>query len=347
MSSNAGDLARGLARNAEAVCRHYLSNGRRVGRYWLVGDVHNTPGRSMFVRLSGGDAGARGAGKWTDAASGQRGDLLDIIREACGYTTFREVAEEARRFLGISQANRGQNRFVSYADEPMQATDAALRLFNASCPVRGTLAETYLCHRGITALYAVEWLRFHPRCYYRTDDGAVAEAMPAMIAAVTTPDRTITGVHRTWLDPSGLGKANIETPRRALGHLLGNAVRFGVAHDVLAAGEGIETMLSLRSALPDMPVAASLSAGHLIAILFPATLRRLYIVRDTDSAGDSAVVKLRDRAHAAGIEALVLSPQLGDFNEDLCALGLVELRAALRVQLAPEDVTRFMKSPTT
>ena len=40
-------------RNAEAVCRHYLSNGRRQGRYWLVGDVHNTPGRSLYVRLHG------------------------------------------------------------------------------------------------------------------------------------------------------------------------------------------------------------------------------------------------------------------------------------------------------
>jgi hypothetical protein len=31
-----------------------------------------------------------------------------------------------------------------------------------------------------------------------------------------------------------------------MGDLLGNAVRFGVVDDVLAAGEGIETMLSLR-----------------------------------------------------------------------------------------------------
>ena len=45
-----------------------------------------------------------------------------------------------------------------------------------------------------------------------------------------------------------------------------------------------------------------------------------------------------------GIEALVLSPQLDDFNEDLGKLGLSELRAALRVQLAPEDVARFMGS---
>ena len=66
MSDNAFDLARRMARQAEAVCRHYLSNGRREGRYWLVGDARNTPGRSMFVRLKGAESGKGAAGKWTE-----------------------------------------------------------------------------------------------------------------------------------------------------------------------------------------------------------------------------------------------------------------------------------------
>ena len=62
----AADLARRLASEAEAVCRHYLSNGRRAGRYWLVGDVTNTPGRSLFVRLHGSEYGSGAAGTWTE-----------------------------------------------------------------------------------------------------------------------------------------------------------------------------------------------------------------------------------------------------------------------------------------
>ena len=50
---SAAELARRLARAAEAVCRHYLSNGHRRGRYWVIGDVMNTPGRSLYVRLTG------------------------------------------------------------------------------------------------------------------------------------------------------------------------------------------------------------------------------------------------------------------------------------------------------
>ena len=73
MNSIASDMARQLGREAEAVCRHYLSNGRKQGRYWIVGDVENTPGRSLYVRLTGPTHGPGAAGKWTDAATGEHG----------------------------------------------------------------------------------------------------------------------------------------------------------------------------------------------------------------------------------------------------------------------------------
>jgi hypothetical protein len=115
-----------------------------------------------------------------------------------------------------------------------------------------------------------------------------------------------------------------------------------VANDVLVAGEGIETMLSLRCVLPTMPMAAALSANHLAALLLPFPLRRLYIACDADAAGMGAAATLTLRVEEAGIEALPLSPRLGDFNEDLRTLGLEELWAAIRIQLLPEDVARFL-----
>jgi hypothetical protein len=129
-----------------------------------------------------------------------------------------------------------------------------------------------------------------------------------------------------------------------MGYLLGHAVRFGPAGDVMAAGEGIETMLSLRCVMPNMAMVAALSAAHLAAILFTATLRRLYIVRDADRAGDGAVAALFDRAQSVGIEAMVLSPQCGDFNEDLRNFDINALRAALRIQIVQEDIARFLST---
>ncbi|KCZ46729.1 toprim domain-containing protein, partial [Hyphomonas sp. CY54-11-8] len=84
----------------------------------------------------------------------------------------------------------------------------------------------------------------------------------------------------------------------------------------------------------------ALSAAHLAALELPSTLLRLYIARDADAAGDRAVATLTERAAMAGIEALALSPQNADFNDDLQARGIDDLKAALRPQLAPEDVGR-------
>jgi hypothetical protein len=66
MSGQAAELAHHLARQAEAVCRYYLPKGRRNGRYWLVGDVHDTPGRSLYVRLAGPESGPAAVGHKTD-----------------------------------------------------------------------------------------------------------------------------------------------------------------------------------------------------------------------------------------------------------------------------------------
>src|SRR5450755_1314975 len=147
MPRDASELARRLARDAEAVCRHYLSNGRRQGRYWTVGDVRNTPGRSMFVRLSGPESGPGAAGHWADAASAEHGDLLDVIRETRGFIDFRDVADEARRFLRLPRAEPDPPARTPHVPAPTGSPEAARRLFAMSQPIEGTLVETYLRDR--------------------------------------------------------------------------------------------------------------------------------------------------------------------------------------------------------
>lgn len=339
MAQSPHDLARRLGQRAEAVCRHYLSNGRRSGRYWLVGDIRNAPGRSTFVCLDGPESGRGVVGRWSDAATGEHGDLLDVIRAVHNFVDFPDVTEEARRFLSLPHPE--PSRFADSVTPPGSPV-AAQRLFAMAKPIAGTLAQTYLRRRGIVDQPNLPSLRFHPRCYYRPNGASPNETWPALIAAVTDLTGAITGVQRTWLARDGASKAPVDTPRRAMGDLLGHGVRFGVAADVLASGEGIETVLSARSVLPRMPMLAAGSAAHLAAILFPPTLRRLYILRDRDPAGDAARDRLIARAAQAGIDAVVLSPGLDDFNEDLRRLGADALRTRLPSQLAPEDAVRFL-----
>jgi len=290
------------------------------------------------VRLTGPTSGPGAAGHWTDAASGEHGDLLDLIARNRDLPGLRDAMDEACRFLALP---RQPNAQAPPAPAPSNSPEAARRLYRAGRPIPGTPAEAYLRARGITGRLDWPALRYHPSVFYRETEHAPLEDWPAFLAAVTDLHGHVTGIQRTWLDRMRPAKARIADPRRALGHLLGNGVRFGAVGDTIAAGEGVETMLSLRCALPAMPMAAALSANHLAALLLPPTLRRLYIARDADAAGDMALAALTERADAAGIEALALSPRMGDFNEDLRAFGLGALRAALHIQLAPQDECFF------
>lgn len=323
-------LARHLAANAEDVCRRYLSNGRRSGRYWLAGDVRNSKGRSLYVRLDGPLAGPGAAGKWTDAATGEHGDLLDLIRLRCAFSALGDAMDEARGFLALPPPETRSPH--PPAHQRGTTPEAARRLFRAGRPILGTPAEGYLRARGISAVVSPA-LRFHPSAYYRGDDRAPLRRLPTMLAAITDLDGRLVGVNRTWLDVERLCVADLDAPRKVLGTLLGHGVRFGRATDRLLAGEGIETVLSLKSVLPEMPMVAALTANHLAALLLPPGLARLVIARDSDDAGVRAAARLRDRAEAQGVAVHDLVPSFDDFNEDLRRLGPARLGRQVRDRL--------------
>ena len=157
--------------------------------------------------------------------------------------------------------------------------------------------------------------------------------LPALVAAVTGDDGAVSGVQRTWLDPRSPAKAGVAMPRKALGRIYGLAVRFGrpAGGASLLVGEGIETVLSLVTAVPEITAAAALSAGSLGAFAPPLGLTRLVIARDNDEEGERAAERLARRCARAGVAALVLVPEGDDFNDDLVALG----RDALAARLSP------------
>lgn len=337
--SPAADIARRLARQAEAVCRHYLPEGRREGRYWLVGDVNGVRGRSLYVRLGGGDGGERAAGKWSDAATGEHGDLLDLIAANQRCPTLRATLAEARRFLSLPRPASGRSIAARPATPGSPA--AAARLWALARPIAGTLAARYLHGRDLIAPVDGDTLRFLDRCWYRPgrdDAPGTATAWPAMIAAVRDRAGVLTGVHRTWIDPASCTKAPVATPRRAMGQLAGQGVWFGAPGPVLIAGEGIETILSLRQILPRLPMVAALSAHHLAALRLPDNLQRLYLARDNDAAGHAAVGALGNRAQARGIDTRIIATDAGDFNDALRRYGRDGLVARVRGAFLPEEI---------
>ena len=315
---NAADIAAALGARAEEVCRRYLPQGRKQGRYWVAGDRDGAKGRSLFVRLSGPGV----PGKWTDAATSEHGDLLDIIRHRSGAPTLRAALNEARAFLALP-TSPSSGEAGAY-----DASEAARRLWRRCRAIGGTHAEAYLNARGLTHC-SFPALRFHPELFYR--DGAGMRRLPALVAAVTGDNGVLTGVQRTWLDPHTPAKADISHPRKALGRIHGRAVRFGNLDGdgvaTLLTGEGIETVLSLITAIPTITAAAALSAGSLGAFAPPSGVSRLVIARDNDSEGEQAAECLARRCAHAGVDATVIGPERGDFNDDLAALGAPALAA--------------------
>ena len=149
---------------------------------------------------------------------------------------------------------------------------------------------------------------------------------------MTGDDGAVTGVQRTWLDSRSPAKAGVAAPRKALGRVYGHAVRFGRPADgaSLLVGEGVETVLSVVTAVPEVTAAAALTAGSLGAFSAPPGVARLVIARDNDAEGERAAERLARRCARAGVAALVVVPEGDDFNEDLVALGPDTLGARMR-----------------
>lgn len=313
-----GDVARELGARAESFCRAYLPNGRMAGAYWQVGDVTGAAGSSLAVRLTATDN--RPPGKWRDFATGEAGDLLDLIPYVTAAASFADVMREARSFLGRPDLRRLEPLPSSTikARTPSGAVKAE-RLWSMGQEARGSLAETYLSNRDITRLGPA--LRFHPGCYYRDEADGELRSHPAMLARITDDRGTLTGVARTWLDAERGTVADIASPKRVMGNLLGNAVRFGAPGPVLAAGEGIETMLSVGTALPRLSLAACLTATHLGLFEVPDGVRELWICRDNDEAGERASRLLHERYAGSDLLIRDIEPVLGDFNDDLTTWG--------------------------
>ena len=162
--------------------------------------------------------------------------------------------------------------------------------------------------------------------------------MPALVAAVTGDDGTVEGVQRTWLDPKRPAKADLGRPRKALGRVHGRAVRFsGTASGAtLLAGEGIETVLSLVTAVARHSCRGGSIGGQ------PRRLRTTPQISPCWSSPAIKTCRVRARREPSsaplcverGIPSIVIVPEHSDFNDDLIAIGEETLAARIATLIA-------------
>ncbi|MDD9908543.1 MAG: toprim domain-containing protein [Ahrensia sp.] len=330
-----GDLSLDLAARAESFCRHFFPDGRKCGNYWQIADTSGAQGQSLAICLK--DHGGRKAGNWTDYESGEFGDLIDLLHAHKGNARLGQTLNHCRSFLGETPVDYPGGQFdaarISPAAELNKRIARARNLFGIGRPVFRTPASAYLQGRDIGRFGPA--LRFHPTVYVRLHEDGEVEKHPALLAKITGNDGVLNGVARTFLDPRTGGLASFDNPKRVIGQLFGNAIRFGAGppSDELIAGEGLENVLSVGTALPQHDLASCLTANHLAGFDPPPTLRRLWIARDNDEAGERAAQRLRARAEPLGIPCGDLVPETEDFNRDLQRDGVHRLRARLQEQM--------------
>ena len=96
----ASAIAAQLAGRAEQLCRHLLPEGRRKGCEWRCGSVQGDKGNSLGVHLNGDKAGI-----WSDFATGDSGDALDLVKAVQGLDTDGAIAW-AKNWLGLNSGSR-------------------------------------------------------------------------------------------------------------------------------------------------------------------------------------------------------------------------------------------------
>ncbi|MCB1502163.1 MAG: toprim domain-containing protein [Bauldia sp.] len=269
-------------------------------------DLSGRPPRkegSCVIHLSGDRAG------WAhDHATGESAGPIDLIHHATGLSNAALFEEAAR----LAHLDRPVPTRPATVPKPDHAFEVA-RILAGCGPIAGTVGETYLATRGLTAPDCPDLL-FNPDL----TDYEGRRGWPGLVGLLRDPaGEPSGGIHRTFLLDDGTGKA--PPGRKMLGPISNGVVRL---HPIpvdghLGIAEGIETALSAH-AIFNVPTWAALSADGLRRWQWPNGVTRVSIFADAGEAGSQAAGVLGDRLSAAGMPNAIVLPLHGDdFNDDL------------------------------
>lgn len=306
------DIKAMLQANVAALAQQLAPRGKRSGAWWMAhSPVRDDATPSFGVRLTGEAPGA-----WRDFATGDKGDVLQLIAFTNGMARndVRGILAWARAWLGIDGAappaiakriadakQEASARDVDAAKQAAENVKSAAKMFKASKirPFVISPASLYLADRGIDVQAlprlpgALGWL---PDVKHRES----GTAWPVMTAAFTALDGATVAVHRTFLaqrrSSGSWTKAPVSPARKIWPSFKGAAIRLsrgasGLSIDKAAAQglletlvlvEGVEDGLSVALACPELRVWAAGSLGNLCEVLLPDCVDQVIVCADND-----------------------------------------------------------------
>ena len=284
---------------------------------------HHLTGRNVSCPICGGKDRFR----WIN----DNGDGGGICNQCGG---FADGAHLVAAWKGVEwkDANRmvddilGNHRFEPDKPRPQMTDDDRRKLmldtYRETVAVQpGDLVHAYLETRHVAERIYPGALRFGPRM--RDGDGGVRPCMVALVGVHGDMDergrqRFVT-MHRTFLRPDGLGKAEMASPRKMMPGPVPDGACVMLSdwpgHGPIGIAEGIETAMS-ASALFDIPVWAALNATMLTKWLPPAGADEVVIFSDNDRSftGQCAAYTLAKTLRKAqpDLDLKILTPPTED-----------------------------------
>jgi hypothetical protein len=203
-------------------------------------------------------------------------DCLDYVNDTIGHV------KQPPRFVQPHETERNLHR--------------ARHLWSCRAPAAGTPVENYIAFRGC---------KFLPESIGYLEPGSYPR--PAMIAAfgdIKEPR----GVHLTFLQEDGVGKADVERDKIMLGPACSFPIEIAPINDGLGLSitEGIEDAISAYEATGRGSWAAgSASRMAALATRVPGYVESVTIFAHPDKAGEKGAYSLADALAMLNVEVLI------------------------------------------
>lgn len=283
---------------------------------------------SFIVWMKGPASGA-----WKDYATGEQGDIIDLVCLAKGcdrkaalqwaadYTGIRTMTSADRADIQRRERQRASDAEARERHRSEAAINRARNLYAGALPdaFKQPVVVRYLASRGIDyrQLKNIEDdFRFMPSMEWWLGRQTVEERkpgpkFPALVSAMVNAAGNVAALHFTFLAPDGSGKAPVDKPKLMWPATKGAVIRVSRGYRNLnaetAAGqkrpamvaitEGVEDALSISLAVPEMRVWAAGSLAGLLAVPDHDCASGWLLVKDNDW-GKPQAAALFDRAVA-------------------------------------------------
>ncbi len=278
-------------------------------------------------------------------------EALQALAEDFGIKTEKPLfktenlkIQEAKRVA--QEAARAEKKAITAAKTEVQRIRKALDCYHRSIPISNTLAQKYLRDtRGVEGELPEDF-RFCARIKHKDTE----KWTPALVVPVRNAKGEIQGITRIFLDSEGkklkatyideLGNKKAAADKLSLGVLRQTEaiINQGQNSETVYVVEGIETALSVRDALPEHKIVATLSASRLYDIPLAPETKRVIICADEDgpnASSNKSVVGAIKTYVAKGLQVEVAYPRalIGldktDFNDLARAMGVQAVKADL------------------